>query len=151
MTPKDLSWPTQASLFSKFHPIYCSENPICDRTPPRRFEIFKKRLLRMNASSRQMVYVNFQNPTCPRDFPGTDFLIFRYSGPVIITFFCLKIFRKVLDLESSNLAGWNEIFSKFIFICILTPKDLSWPTQASLFPKFHPIYWRENPKHRCCY
>ena len=48
---------------------------LCDRTPPRRLEIFKKRLLRMNGSSRQMVYVNFQNPTCPRDFPGTDFLI----------------------------------------------------------------------------
>ena len=29
------------------------------------------------SDSRQMVYVNFQNPTCPRDFPGTDFLIFR--------------------------------------------------------------------------
>ena len=55
------------------------ENPICDRTPPRQFKIFKKRLLRMNASSRQMVYVNFQNPTCPRDFPGTNFSIFKYS------------------------------------------------------------------------
>ena len=56
------------------------EQILCDRTPPRRFEIFKKRLLRMNGSSRQLIYVNFKNPTCPRDFPGTDFLIFGIVG-----------------------------------------------------------------------
>ena len=31
----------------------------------------------MNAGSGQMVYVYFQNPTYPGDFPGTNFLIFR--------------------------------------------------------------------------
>ena len=30
----------------------------------------------MNAGSGQMIYVYFQNPTYPGDFPGTDFLIF---------------------------------------------------------------------------
>ena len=42
-----------------------------------RLDIFKKRLYRMDAGSGQMVYVYFQNPTYPGDFPGTDFLIFR--------------------------------------------------------------------------
>ena len=50
------------------------EQILCDQTPPGQLEIFQKQLWRMNASSREMVYVNFQNPTCPRDFPGTDFL-----------------------------------------------------------------------------
>ena len=86
-------------------------------------------------------FIYFQIPTCTRDFPGTDFLIFRYSGcelsgtgPVIFLFFC------------SNLAVWNEIFSKIIFICILTPKDLLWPAQASLFPNFRPFFLSENRK-----
>ena len=56
------------------------EQILCYRTPPGRLEIFKKRLCRMDAGNGQMVYVYFHNPTCPRDFPGTDFLIFRYSG-----------------------------------------------------------------------
>ena len=30
----------------------------------------------MDAGSGQMVYVYFHSPTCLRDFPGTDFLIF---------------------------------------------------------------------------
>ena len=31
----------------------------------------------MDAGSGQMVYIYFQNPTYPGDFPWTDFLIFR--------------------------------------------------------------------------
>ena len=56
------------------------EQILPDRTPPGRLEIFKKRLCRMDAGSGQMVYVYFHSPTCPRDFPGTDFLIFWYSN-----------------------------------------------------------------------
>ena len=37
-------------------------------TPPRRLEIIKKRLCRMNAGSRQMIYIYFQNPI----YPGTS-------------------------------------------------------------------------------
>ena len=52
------------------------EQILPDRTPPGGLGIFKKRLCRMDAGSGQMVYVYFHSPTCPRDFPGTDFLIF---------------------------------------------------------------------------
>ena len=31
----------------------------------------------MEADSGQMAYVNFQNPTCPREFLETDICIFR--------------------------------------------------------------------------
>ena len=31
----------------------------------------------MEAGGGEMVYIYFHDPTCPRDFPGTDFLIFE--------------------------------------------------------------------------
>ena len=66
-----------------------------------------------------------------------------YPGEI---FFLLKDILESIRLKSLNLAGWNEIFSKFIFICILTPKDLLWPAQASLFPNFRPFFLSENRK-----
>ena len=53
------------------------EQIFCYQTPPGRFEIFKKRLCRVNAGSGQMVFVYFENPTCHRDFPGTNFCFFE--------------------------------------------------------------------------
>ena len=44
-------------------------------TPPQQLENFKKRLCKMDASIRQIVYIHFHNPTFPRDFSGSDFLI----------------------------------------------------------------------------
>ena len=51
------------------------EQILWDRTPPGRLGIFKKRIYRMDAGTGQIVYVYFQNPTYPGDFPGTDFVI----------------------------------------------------------------------------
>ena len=56
--------------------IVNAEQILCYRIPPGRLGNFKKRLCRMDAGSRQIVYVYFQNPTYPRDFTGIDFLIF---------------------------------------------------------------------------
>ena len=53
------------------------EQILPDRTSPGGLGIFKKRLCRMDAGSGQMVYVYFHSPTCPKDFPGTDYLIFN--------------------------------------------------------------------------
>ena len=82
------------------------EQILCYQTPPGQLENFKKQLCRMNADSGKMVYVYFHSPTCPRDFPGTDFLIFRYSGcgesgtgPVRI-FFLLKDISESIRLRT---------------------------------------------------
>ena len=54
----------------------------------------------MNAGSGQMVYVYFQNPTYPGDFPGTDFLIFRATDMsntnAFIEFFPLTILARII-------------------------------------------------------
>ena len=39
-----------------------------------------------------------------------------------LLFFLLKDIQESLDQESSNLVGWNEIFSNLISICTLTTK-----------------------------